>query len=216
MSMVSMMSLIPIGMPSIGESGLPARQRSVERSAAVRAAARLSVTNAPIFGSQASRSAMQRSRKARGESLPLVKSAVAGRNGCIRGLIASGAFMGSLLLLCIASDLALSCASIARSNSRRHREPRVSRDARPSGRTVAKRSRGRRARYVPLDCFVAYAPRNDDRGSAAAVCSSPHSEGRAKRGVSKNGPVSATAPRAVLRDAPSALLRTRRRVRSCA
>ena len=35
MSMVSMMSLIPIGMPSIGESGLPARQRSVERSAAV-------------------------------------------------------------------------------------------------------------------------------------------------------------------------------------
>ena len=35
MSMVSMMSLIPIGMPSIGESGLPARQRFVERSAAV-------------------------------------------------------------------------------------------------------------------------------------------------------------------------------------
>jgi hypothetical protein len=51
-------------MPSIGESGLPARQGSVERSAAVLVAARLSATNAPIFGSQASRVAMQRSRKA--------------------------------------------------------------------------------------------------------------------------------------------------------
>ena len=96
--MVSMMSLIPIGMPSIGESGLPARQRSVERSAAVLAAARLSVTKAPIFGSQASSSAMQRSRNSRGESFPLAKSAVAGRNGCIRGFITSGAFIGSLAL----------------------------------------------------------------------------------------------------------------------
>jgi hypothetical protein len=108
MSMVSMMSLIPIGMPSIGESGLPARQRSVERAAAVRATARLSATNAPIFGSQASRSAMQRSRKSRGESFPLTKSAVAGRNGCIRGFIASGAFIRSLLSLCIASDSRIS------------------------------------------------------------------------------------------------------------
>ena len=52
--------------------------------------------------------AMQRSRNARGESFPLAKSAVAGRNGCIRGFVASGAFMGSLLLLCIASALAAS------------------------------------------------------------------------------------------------------------
>ena len=110
MSMVSMMSLIPIGMPSIGESGLPARQRSVERSAAVRAAARLSETKAPIFGSQASSSAMQRSRNSRGESFPLAKSAVAGRNGCIRGFVASGAFIGSLLLLCIASKLGSSAS----------------------------------------------------------------------------------------------------------
>ena len=34
MSAVSMMSLIAIGMPSIGESGLPSRQRAVEASAA--------------------------------------------------------------------------------------------------------------------------------------------------------------------------------------
>jgi hypothetical protein len=106
MSMVSMMSLTPIGMPSIGESGLPARQRSVERSAAVLAASRLRETKAPILGSQTKSSAMQRSRNARGESLPLAKSAVAGRNGRIRGFNAAGAFMGSLLLLCIASKLA--------------------------------------------------------------------------------------------------------------
>jgi hypothetical protein len=40
---------MPIGMPSIAESGLTFRQRSVERSAAVLAASRLSVTKAPIF-----------------------------------------------------------------------------------------------------------------------------------------------------------------------
>ena len=34
MSAVSMMSLIAIGMPSIGDSGLPSRQRAVEASAA--------------------------------------------------------------------------------------------------------------------------------------------------------------------------------------
>ncbi len=78
-SMVSMMSLTPIGMPSIGESGLPERQRSVDSSAAVRAAARLRVTNAPIVGSQASSAARQRSRNARGESFPLAKLSIAGR-----------------------------------------------------------------------------------------------------------------------------------------
>src|ERR1700722_304356 len=41
-------------------------------------------------------------------------------------------------------------------------------------------------------------------------CASPHSEGRATRGVSKNAPVGAAGPAAVLRDAPSALLWTRR------
>ena len=102
MSIVSMMSLIPIGMPSIGESGLPARQRFEERSAAALAPARLMVTKAPIFGSQASRSAMQRSRNWRGESFPLTKSAAAGRKGRIRGFIASGAFIGSLPLPCVA------------------------------------------------------------------------------------------------------------------
>ena len=35
MSAVSMMSLIAIGMPSIGDSGLPSRQRLVEASAAL-------------------------------------------------------------------------------------------------------------------------------------------------------------------------------------
>jgi hypothetical protein len=37
MSAASMMSLMPTGMPSIGESGRPARHRSVEASAALRA-----------------------------------------------------------------------------------------------------------------------------------------------------------------------------------
>src|SRR5580658_3829416 len=37
MSTVSIMSLIPTGMPSIGDAGFPARQRTVERSAAARA-----------------------------------------------------------------------------------------------------------------------------------------------------------------------------------
>jgi hypothetical protein len=39
MSVVSMMSLIATGMPSIGDSGRPLRQRPVERSAVARAAA---------------------------------------------------------------------------------------------------------------------------------------------------------------------------------
>ena len=48
MSAVSMMSLIAIGMPSIGDSGLPARQRSVEASAALIAPSLFKVTKAPM------------------------------------------------------------------------------------------------------------------------------------------------------------------------
>ena len=48
MSAVSMMSLIATGMPSIGDSGLPASQRFAESSAARRAPSRLITTNAPI------------------------------------------------------------------------------------------------------------------------------------------------------------------------
>src|SRR5262249_15468253 len=94
MSKVSMMSLMPIGIPSIRDSGLPARQRAVDWSAAARAAARLSVTNAPIRGSQTSSAAIERSRKARGESLPPAKPAVAGRYGRIAGILTSGRIIG--------------------------------------------------------------------------------------------------------------------------
>src|ERR1700689_1592388 len=52
MSTVSMMSLMPTGMPSIGDAGLPARKRALERSAAARAAGRLVQTKAPMRGSQ--------------------------------------------------------------------------------------------------------------------------------------------------------------------
>ena len=53
MSTVSMMSLMPTGMPSIGESGLPARQRSVERvGGRARAHRDRRATKAPTFGSQ--------------------------------------------------------------------------------------------------------------------------------------------------------------------
>ena len=51
MSTVSMMSLMPTGMPSMADSGLPARQRAVELSAAARAAGTLVQTKAPIRGS---------------------------------------------------------------------------------------------------------------------------------------------------------------------
>jgi len=51
MSTVSIMSLMPTGMPSIGDAGLPARQRSVDRSAAARASGTLVHTKAPIRGS---------------------------------------------------------------------------------------------------------------------------------------------------------------------
>src|SRR5260370_241221 len=53
MSAVSMMSLMPIGMPSIFERGRPARQRAVDWSAAARAPSRLRLTKAPILGSSA-------------------------------------------------------------------------------------------------------------------------------------------------------------------
>src|SRR5580700_5960588 len=51
MSTVSMMSLMPTGMPSMADNGLPARQRAVDRSAAARAAGTLVQTKAPIRGS---------------------------------------------------------------------------------------------------------------------------------------------------------------------
>src|SRR5262245_37543165 len=43
-SVVSMMSLIPIGMPSIGDRGVPDFHRAVARCAAARAASRLRLT----------------------------------------------------------------------------------------------------------------------------------------------------------------------------
>ncbi len=79
MSTVSMMSLIPIGMPSIGESGAPERQRSVARSAAARAPSMLRLTKAPTFGSQVLRLARQASRKSRGLSAPDANSAACAR-----------------------------------------------------------------------------------------------------------------------------------------
>src|SRR4029079_10569632 len=81
MSAVSMMSLMPTGMPSIFDSGRPSRQRAAERSAAARAPLRLRLTKAPILGSSAARSARQRSRKSRGVSAPLANLGVAERYG---------------------------------------------------------------------------------------------------------------------------------------
>src|SRR6266545_1117936 len=74
MSIVSMMSLMPNGMPSIGDSGRPSRRRCVAASAAARASLRLRVTKAPIFGSHASSAVKQRSRKSRGLSAPEANS----------------------------------------------------------------------------------------------------------------------------------------------
>ena len=79
MSAVSMMSLMPIGMPSILQSGRPSRQRALAASAATRAALMLRCTKAPILGSSAERSARQRSRSSRGESEPSPNRAVAAR-----------------------------------------------------------------------------------------------------------------------------------------
>ena len=52
MSVVSIMSLIATGIPSMGDTGVPAAQRAVERSAAARAPSMFSVTKAAICGSQ--------------------------------------------------------------------------------------------------------------------------------------------------------------------
>jgi hypothetical protein len=71
MSAVSMMSLIPTGMPSIGDNGLPLRQRAVASSAARRAPSTLSTRNAPMVGSSRVIISRQESRKARGVVSPL-------------------------------------------------------------------------------------------------------------------------------------------------
>src|ERR1051325_9851559 len=86
-SAVSIMSLMPSGMPSIGDKGRPARQRAAERSAAARAAAISWQTKAPTTGSQASRRARPRSRNSRGVSLASSKFAVAEKNGIACGII---------------------------------------------------------------------------------------------------------------------------------
>src|SRR6478735_10504622 len=85
MSAVSIMSLTPIGMPSIADSGLPFSQRAVDVSAAARASSILIWTNAPIFGSQVASASRQRSRYARGVSSPEANCAVAARNGLVCG-----------------------------------------------------------------------------------------------------------------------------------
>ena len=87
MSTVSIMSLMPTGIPSIGEAGLPARQRSVDRSAAARAAGRLVHTKAPIRGSHCSNSASESSRNCRGVCFPEANSAVAARYGRMTGFV---------------------------------------------------------------------------------------------------------------------------------
>jgi hypothetical protein len=77
MSKVSMTSLMPTGMPSIGDNGRPARQRSLARSAAARAPGRSVQTNAPMRGSQASNNSSDCSRNCRGVAAPEAKLLVA-------------------------------------------------------------------------------------------------------------------------------------------
>jgi hypothetical protein len=89
MSAVSMMSLMPSGMPSIGDNGRPSRQRAAERSAAARAAAISWQTNAPTAGSNFSTCKRQRSRNSRGVSLPAAKFAAAEKNGIGCGNVAN-------------------------------------------------------------------------------------------------------------------------------
>ena len=79
MSKVSITSLMPIGMPSIGDNGRPARQRSVARSAAARASGGSVQTNAPMRGSQISNNSSDRSRNCRGVALLEAKFRVAAR-----------------------------------------------------------------------------------------------------------------------------------------
>lgn len=76
MSAVSMMSLIPTGIPSMGDKIDPDCQRFVDASAAARAASMFKVTKAPTPPSCASMTSRQRSKKARGESLPSLKAPV--------------------------------------------------------------------------------------------------------------------------------------------
>src|SRR6267154_1409285 len=66
MSTVSMMSLMPMGMPSMAESGLPAFQRAVDSSAMRRAPSILSARNAPTIGSSPAIFSRQDSRYTRG------------------------------------------------------------------------------------------------------------------------------------------------------
>ena len=80
------MSLMPTGMPSIADSGLPARHRRVDRSAAVRAVSKLICTKARISGSQSASVSRQRSKNPRGESDPDAKATVASTNGAGRGV----------------------------------------------------------------------------------------------------------------------------------
>src|ERR1700741_4984318 len=80
---------MPTGMPSIADNGRPARQRSVARSAAARAAGRLVQTNAPMRGSQASSNSSDCSRNCRGAAPPEATFRVAARYGRIAGLVYS-------------------------------------------------------------------------------------------------------------------------------
>jgi hypothetical protein len=116
MSTVSITSLMPTGMPSIGDNGRPVRQRSVEQSAALRAAARLVRTNALIFGSKLSRSASERSRNCRGVAVPEAKSAAAARYGRIAG------FASRCMVVDSSADRILLFAAAAIFCSRRNNE----------------------------------------------------------------------------------------------
>src|ERR1700690_796562 len=86
MSVVSIISFTPIGMPSIADKGLPLRQRTVDASAAARAPSILVLTNAPIFGSHVASASRHRSRHARGVSPPEPNRAAAARNGLVFGV----------------------------------------------------------------------------------------------------------------------------------
>ena len=81
MSAVSIISLIAIGMPSIGDAGFPAAQRAVERSAAERAPSMFNETKAATRGSQWSSAARLRSRNLRGVSAPERNFSAAARKG---------------------------------------------------------------------------------------------------------------------------------------
>ena len=98
-STVSMMSLMPTGMPSMADSGLPARQRAVELSAAARAAGTLVQTKAPIRGSHCSSRTSDFSRNSRGVSLPEARFCAAARYGRITGFVWSGASITIYFLL---------------------------------------------------------------------------------------------------------------------